>query len=29
MTAIGNRTKRHPDYDVSQRCRKRIEEAFG
>jgi hypothetical protein len=25
--AIGRRTTRHPGYDVSQRCRKRIEES--
>lgn len=29
VTAIDDRTKRHPGYDVSQRCRKRIEEVFG
>lgn len=28
-TAIDRRTTRHPGYDVSQRCRKRIEEVFG
>jgi transposase len=28
-TAIGRRTTRHSGYDVSQRCRKRIEEVFG
>ena len=28
-TALDGRTTRHPGYDVSQRCRKRIEEAFG
>lgn len=28
-TAIDGRTKRHPGYAVSQRCRKRIEEVFG
>jgi transposase len=28
-SAIGRRTTRHPGYDVSQRCRKRIEEVFG
>ncbi len=28
-TAIGNRTRRHPGYDISLRCRKRIEEVFG
>ncbi len=27
-TAIDGRTTRHPGYDVSQRCRKRIEEIF-
>ncbi len=27
-TAIDGRTTRHPGYDVSQRCRKRIEEVF-
>jgi len=29
VTAIDRRTTRHPGYDVSQRCRKRIEEVFG
>jgi transposase len=29
VTAIDERTKRHPGYEVSQRCRKRIEEVFG
>lgn len=29
VTAVDDRTKRHPGYDISQRCRKRIEEAFG
>ena len=28
-SAIDRRTTRHPGYAVSQRCRKRIEEAFG
>jgi transposase len=28
-TAIDGRTTRYPGYDVSQRCRKRIEEVFG
>lgn len=28
-TALDGRTKRHPGYAVSQRCRKRIEEVFG
>jgi transposase len=28
-TAIDGRTRRHPGYAVSQRCRKRIEEVFG
>ena len=28
-TKIDGRTTRHPGYGVSQRCRKRIEEAFG
>ncbi|MDR3438915.1 IS5 family transposase [Telmatospirillum sp.] len=28
-TAIDKRTLRHPGYDISQRCRKRIEEIFG
>jgi transposase len=28
-TAIDQRTTRHPGYQVSQRCRKRIEEVFG
>jgi hypothetical protein len=28
-TAIDGRTRRHPGYDLSQRCRKRIEEVFG
>jgi hypothetical protein len=28
-SAIDNRTTRHPGYDISQRCRKRIEEIFG
>ena len=28
-TAIDERTKRHPGYAASQRCRKRIEEVFG
>ena len=28
-TAIDRRTTRHPGYDISQRCRKRIEEVFG
>jgi transposase len=28
-TAVDGRTKRHPGYEVSQRCRKRIEEVFG
>jgi transposase len=28
-TAIDRRTTRHPGYQVSQRCRKRIEEVFG
>lgn len=27
-TAIDRRTTRHPGYDISQRCRKRIEEVF-
>lgn len=29
VTAIDGRTKRHPGYEASQRCRKRIEEVFG
>jgi IS5 family transposase len=28
-TAIDGRTLRHAGYDISQRCRKRIEEVFG
>lgn len=28
-TAVGKRTTRHPGYEISQRCRKRIEEVFG
>lgn len=28
-TALDGRTTRHPGYGISQRCRKRIEEAFG
>ena len=28
-TAIDNRTLRHPGYEISQRCRKRLEEVFG
>lgn len=28
-TAVDGRTKRHPGYAISQRCRKRIEEVFG
>jgi transposase len=28
-TAIDGRTRRHPGYGISQRCRKRIEEVFG
>jgi hypothetical protein len=28
-TAIDRRTLRHAGYDISQRCRKRIEEEFG
>jgi hypothetical protein len=28
-TAVDGRTTRHAGYDVSQRCRKRIEEVFG
>ena len=28
-TAVDGRTTRHPGYEVSQRCRKRIEEVFG
>ena len=28
-SAIDRRTTRHPGYAASQRCRKRIEEAFG
>jgi len=28
-TAVDERTKRHPGYQLSQRCRKRIEEVFG
>jgi transposase len=28
-TAVDGRTLRHPGYDISQRCRKRIEEVFG
>jgi hypothetical protein len=28
-TAIDARTTRHVGYDISQRCRKRIEEVFG
>jgi transposase len=28
-TAVDGRTTRHPAYDISQRCRKRIEEVFG
>jgi transposase len=28
-TAIDGRTRRHPGYAISQRCRKRIEEVFG
>ena len=29
ITAIDRRTTRHPGYNISQRCRKRIEEVFG
>ena len=29
QTAIDERTTRHVGYEISQRCRKRIEEAFG
>jgi hypothetical protein len=28
-TAVDARTTRHSGYDISQRCRKRIEEVFG
>jgi transposase len=28
-TAVDGRSRRHPGYEVSQRCRKRIEEIFG
>src|SRR5215212_4172371 len=28
-TAVDRRTRRHPGYEISQRCRKRIEEVFG
>jgi transposase len=28
-TAVDGRTTRHPGYDISQHCRKRIEEVFG
>ena len=28
-TAVDGRTTRHAGYDISQRCRKRIEEVFG
>ena len=28
-TAVDQRTTRHAGYDISQRCRKRIEESFG
>jgi IS5 family transposase len=28
-TAVDQRTLRHPGYEISQRCRKRIEEVFG
>ena len=28
-TAVDGRTRRHPGYEISQRCRKRIEEIFG
>lgn len=28
-TAVDGRTRRHPGYEISQRCRKRIEEVFG
>jgi hypothetical protein len=28
-TAIDGRTTRHPGYEISLRCRKRIEEVFG
>jgi transposase len=28
-TAVDERTTRHPGYEISQRCRKRIEEVFG
>lgn len=28
-TAVDGRVTRHPGYDISQRCRKRIEEVFG
>lgn len=28
-TAVDGRTARHAGYDISQRCRKRIEEVFG
>lgn len=28
-TAVDRRTTRHPGYEISQRCRKRIEEVFG
>ena len=28
-TAIDGRITRHPGYEISQRCRKRIEEVFG
>lgn len=28
-TTVDRRTTRHPGYEISQRCRKRIEEAFG
>jgi len=29
FTAVDRRTKRHSGFEVSQRCRKRIEEVFG
>jgi hypothetical protein len=28
-SALDGRTTRHPGYEVSQRCRKRVEEVFG
>lgn len=28
-TAVDRRALRHPGYDISQRCRKRIQEVFG